>query len=401
MMRILHVNMDFLPSIGGVQVVVHNLALEQSRAGHEVSVLTNRKSARVMRGKLPYAILPVFHRSSHMFRSPDSWLKNFFFSLHAKWIQRHGPFDVCHLHGAMPEGNFIKALQATGAKVILTMHGDDIEMVPEIGYGARLEARKAEEIEIRVRQADAVVGLTEVLADEIVAMGVPPERTHVLPDGVRLGQFEVAPEAIGDVRQRYGIPEDKLVIASIGRNHPIKGLDTIPEAVERLRTIRDDFVWVIVGPRSETLHSQISHRGIKDFMVLCPSIRMSEAEEKEGQYLFPPLDMVAFLKAVDVVVIPSISETFCLGMVEAMAARTVVVGSDIHGLNHRLRDGETGLSYPVGDTNALAHALDRVLEDKQLREFLADNAREIVKELDWGGVARQHVELYRQLLHEG
>lgn len=77
-MKILHVNMDFLPSVGGAQMSVHQLALGQTQAGHDVSVLTNRKSARKMNGRLPYAVLPVFHRTSHMFRAPDSFVKRTF-----------------------------------------------------------------------------------------------------------------------------------------------------------------------------------------------------------------------------------------------------------------------------------------------------------------------------------
>lgn len=397
-MKILHINMDFLPSVGGAQMSVHQLALGQTQAGHDVTVLTSRKCAKRMRGILPYKVVPVFHRSSHMFRARDGWMKKVFFDFQANRKSREKRFDICHLHGAMPEGSFIDSFKKTGAKVVMTLRGDDIGIAPEIGYGARLVPAKNNEIVKRVTQCDHMIALTDHWADEMEKMGADRQRIATISNGVRLERFEQNHLSRKEVRSAYGLDQDKVIIASIGRNHPVKGYNIIPKAVQLLLDKGKDFVWVLIGPQSEDLNRTVQLLGLKNYIRTFPPITPTADDLIKNDYLLPLPDMVSFLKALDIVAIPSLSEVCCNGALEAMAAGTTLVGSDIPGITFVLEDGVSGLSFPPKDDVALANALMKLIDDSQLRNSLSANGLYAVSDLSWQKIVARHLELYESLI---
>ena len=82
-----------------------------------------------------------------------------------------------------------------------------------------------------------------------------------------------------------------------------------------------------------------------------------------------------------VFVIPSIEEAFGQTALESLACGRPVVGSDVGGIPDMVRDGETGLLVEPGNAVALAKALDRLLQDQDMRAQLGSNGRELVIEV--------------------
>jgi glycosyltransferase involved in cell wall biosynthesis len=114
-------------------------------------------------------------------------------------------------------------------------------------------------------------------------------------------------------------------------------------------------------------------------------------------------DVRALLADSDVFVLSSRSEGLPVSVLEAMAAELPVVASDVGGLRELVVDGQTGLLVPSGDAQALATALDRLIEDRDLRRTLGAAGRARAEELfDLAAFRRAHVELYdRQLALAG
>lgn len=397
-MKILHLNMDFLPSVGGAQMSVHQLALGQTQAGHQVSILTNRKSAKSMSGHLPYDVVPAFHRTSHMFRAKDSWLKKLFFSMQVNWRSRSRKFDICHLHGALPEGNFLEAFQKKGTKVVMTLRGDDIGIAPEIGYGARLDPLKNAEIVKRIKQSDRMIALTEHWANELLQMGANYNKIDVIPNGIRLENFQAPLSSRTELRAAYGLDSDEVAIASIGRNTSVKGYDVIPPAVSELAKRGRKFIWILIGPKSVLMEKEIKRLGLKDYIRTHPPIRPSAELLRQNEYILPSSEMVNFLKAMDIIVIPSLSEVCCNAALEALAAGTALIGSDIPGINFILDDGVNGLVFPPKDVKSLVDGLDAIITNDELRKRLAAEGPVSVQNLSWQNVVGKHLELYKDLI---
>jgi D-inositol-3-phosphate glycosyltransferase len=98
--------------------------------------------------------------------------------------------------------------------------------------------------------------------------------------------------------------------------------------------------------------------------------------------------------------VPSLTESFGLVALEAMACGTPVVGTRVGGLQTTIEDGQSGLLVPAGDYQALADAMAEVLTDARLRMHLAHGARERAEHFTWRRVGDRIVDLYDRVLDE-
>src|SRR5207244_12870656 len=94
-------------------------------------------------------------------------------------------------------------------------------------------------------------------------------------------------------------------------------------------------------------------------------------------------ELALYYAAADRCAVPSLTEPFGRGALEAMACGTPVVGTRVGGLQTVIEDGESGLLVPAGDYEALADAMARVLTDPRLRMHLAHGARERAEHYTW------------------
>jgi D-inositol-3-phosphate glycosyltransferase len=106
-----------------------------------------------------------------------------------------------------------------------------------------------------------------------------------------------------------------------------------------------------------------------------------------------------YLAAADMVVMPSLYESFGMVALEAMAAGTPVIASQVGGLAHLVQDGQTGLTVPPRDPAALAERIDELLTDADLRLRLGRQASTHARQYEWPVIAHRMVEeVYRPLL---
>ena len=105
------------------------------------------------------------------------------------------------------------------------------------------------------------------------------------------------------------------------------------------------------------------------------------------------------LGLLDVAVVSSRGEAFCLSAAEALSMGTPVAAFDVDGVSEVVRDGETGLLAPAGDTAALAAQIGRLLDDPALRVRLGGQGRALVlREFTAAKMARKTEALYDMLL---
>lgn len=166
-------------------------------------------------------------------------------------------------------------------------------------------------------------------------------------------------------------PSEKKIILMTGRvEDPRKGLGVLMAAGELLARRRDDF-------EIHATHYDLLSGGPPWYR---PLGWMTHAEA------------LALYQAADIAAVPSLwREPFGLVAVEAMAAGLPVVASDTGGLSDIVRPGETGLLVPPGDAEALAAALETLLDDAGLRARMGAAGRiQAETEHDWQAVIRRH-----------
>src|SRR5581483_3690688 len=104
--------------------------------------------------------------------------------------------------------------------------------------------------------------------------------------------------------------------------------------------------------------------------------------------------------AADVCAVPSLTESFGLVALEAMACGTPVVGTRVGGLQTLIEHGRSGLLVPAGDYQALAESSAQVLTDHRLRTHLSHGARDRAEHYTWRGVGERIETLYAKVLKD-
>jgi len=201
----------------------------------------------------------------------------------------------------------------------------------------------------------------------------------VIPYGVDLERFQ--PPAKNGVRQR------EVVIGTVARLSPEKGLDVLLDATRLLvnQGLRVQLLIAGDGPWRGRLERLAGRLGI------------SERVEFRGEV--PHAGVPAVLAEMDVFAMPSRAEGFGVAALEAQAMELPVVASRVHGIPDAVLDGEGGLLAPPGDAGALAEALGRLVRDAGLRAEMGRAGRAFVAQrYRWEENAAQMERLYRHLI---
>jgi phosphatidyl-myo-inositol alpha-mannosyltransferase len=197
----------------------------------------------------------------------------------------------------------------------------------------------------------------------------------VIPNGVAVARYAGA-------QPLPGYPREGATIGFIGRyDEPRKGMDVLTAALAELIERRPGLRLVVAG------------RGEADeFRVGLPS-EVSARIDLLGQVSED--DKARMLRSVDIYCAPNTGqESFGIILLEALAAGTPIVASDLDAFKQVLRRGEVGRLFPVGDPHQLALAIEELLDDPPLRASLAAAGAAAVAPFDWTVIAAQVMRVY-------
>jgi len=344
---------------GGVQAQVTGLARALQRLGHQVEVLApgpfqggGAAEGLAVRDLGRAVLVPANGSRSPV--APFPWA-----GWRALSALARGGFDVVHLHEPLVPGPSSAVLRRFGgAPLVATFHRAGASPAYRLwGLGLRGPAR---------RLAVACAVSPEAAATAAAVVG---GEYRILPNGVCLDAYERAEPR----------PAPGPTVAFVGRHEARKGLDVLLAAYDRLP--EGTRLWVASsGPQTGRLKAMSAGRaGI--------------------EWLGPVTDeeKASLLKGAHVVCAPARGgESFGLVLLEAMAAGTPVVASDIPGFASVAGPGRCALLVPPGDPEALARALTLVLQDRELAEQLRLAGLARAKELSMDSLARRYLAVYEE-----
>ncbi len=242
------------------------------------------------------------------------------------------------------------------------------------------------------RAAAAVIATDRALVAPIErALGVPPARIALIPNGVDLAELDALarPALTGEARARYRLGESPLTMVSVARLERNKGLH---DGLAALATLRDalpaGWRWLIVGRGSEeaALRAAIAGAGLGANVALVGALSDTEVQ--------------SLLAAADLALIPSRYEGSSLTALEALARGLPVVATAVGGLPDKVIPGATGFIAPTAGPVALAVALRAALTDRAAWPALGASGRRLVAErFSWDALAAQYLDLYHELRH--
>jgi glycosyltransferase involved in cell wall biosynthesis len=229
-----------------------------------------------------------------------------------------------------------------------------------------------------------VIAVSEAVAESIDRRWLPDEeRLVVVRHGLCLSERQEAPSR-AEARRELGLPEDGLVVGTVGNLTPKKGHSILIDAFERLRVTNPDARLVIIGggPLEQRLRSELVARGLADVVLMTGS-------RADVQQLLPAFDIYASA---------SLYEGLPIAVVEALAAGLPVVVTDAGGTGEVVRSGVDGLVVQAGDAESLTDALRLLGADPERRAAFATAARMRSRDFDIGSSVRQIQHIYDEVV---
>lgn len=376
-MKILVVSNLFPPDVvGGYEILCAQVAEGLAASGHDVTVLTSRGdradveysesgALRVIRElKLTTPFGEVAQRSRLRRNRVGRW---------------NAAVAVSRVREMQPDVVFVwsqlrltvavaRACEELGVPVCYTMNDPhlagfrarDFEFTMRSAAGAFLDRIVVPHDTADALNLDHVTCISHTVADSLVSEGVTLNASHVIHQGIPIERFPI--------KKDPGRIHDPVRLLYAGQVHDYKGPQYVLDALELLRRERSGVEVALTiageGPLRRELERRVRERDL-------PVRFMGAIGHDEMPTLYRAHDLFAF---------PSTwKEPFGLTHLEAMASGTPVISTVTGGQGEFLRDGVNALTVPPADAHALAVAIQRLIDDEELRRRLALEGRRTVE----------------------
>ena len=346
-LRILFVSRAYPPVVGGIERQNFELARHLAQLA-DVTLVANRHGKWILPLFLPWAII----KSLWLTRTQDLILLG------------DGVLGLV--------GWFLKRFTRT--PVVCILHGLDITFPAPIYQQLWVQRW--------IPSADRFFPVSQETQRRAVALGIPAERCHTIPNGVDPAEFG-AKVPRQELECLLGRPlAGRRLLLTVGRLIRRKGVAWFVDQV--LPRLEPAVLYMIVGdgPERQAISEAIDHHGLQEQALLLGRV--------EG-------DIVCKLfGGVDIFIQPNIPvagdmEGFGLVVLEASASGTPVVASRLEGLVDSVREGENGLLVTPGSAKAFGAAIQGLLADEPRRRQLGERARALVEaEYSWTAIAARY-----------
>ncbi len=385
---------------GGMNVYVRDLTRQLGRCGIHVDVFTRSQDEHI-----PHVLhdLGYGNRVVHVPAGPEEPLPKeelvkhipeFVAGIREFARQKELTYDLIHSHYWM-SGIAAEELKAAWAVPVVHMFhtlGVMKQRVARLPGEAEGDFRLEGEKRV-LRIADKIVAATQAeLAQLQWLYQADTRKVTIIPPGVDLGHFYPIP--VDEAKAFIGVPSCDRTLLFVGRIEPLKGIDTLIQAIGLMRQ-QDVYtcLTVIGGDPEQANGSNVEMLRLQALSAQAGLTDLVTFIGKRGQDTLP-----YYYSAADAVVVPSHYESFGMVALEAMACGTPVVASQVGGLAFLVQDGVTGFTVPVEEPAALAEKLILLANDAELRRQMGESAAAFAQEYSWEKIANRMVALYQKLV---
>lgn len=297
---------------------------------------------------------------------------------HIEESHQKDPFDLIHCHTIYPDGwTGGELAEKLEIPVVSTIHGSDILLYPQRSSSIYQHTKSA------LQKNNLVFTVSHRLEQEAKKME-PEASIQTLYNGFDPAQF--FPRSQSEVREKLGISPSSKTILFVGNLLPVKGVDLLLKAFQKVYQQDPEIQLHLVGdgPLRKSLENLSQQLGIEENVIF------------HGRK--PYTEIPLWINSADVVVLSSHSEGLPSILLETMGCGKVMVATDVGGIREILMHEETGLLVPPGDDQSLAEALQQILTDPERSKQMANQALVKSKELTWQSHAKTITRSYAHLL---
>ncbi len=385
---------------GGMNVYILSLYKELAKLGWQIDVYTRFRGYEKEQVVYAASGFRIIHIPLSKVDLTKQYLRGFVDEFVTGIVnfaaQKEISYDVMHAHYFLSGLAALKLKERWSIPLVSTFH--TLGVMKRL-YGGRQDTQRIEDEKQIVNNSDRLVVSTPLEGDELVSY-YQADRNHVevVTPGVDHTIFK--PRDKHEVRKQLGIPLDRKVIVFAGRIDPIKGITVLIEALGNLRATHAEFhecvcTYLIGGDIEKDEFWELPE--VVKIQSLIKKHNIDCCVEFIGAK--PHDELALYYTAADVVVAPSLYESFGLSTLEAMAAGSTVVASKVGGLSFLIQDTVTGRLFTNKSSIDLARVLEDVVHDTAARTILGRNAFEFAKQFSWSKQAQKIANIYQQFLN--
>ena len=347
-MRILHISSA--QTFGGGERYLVDLVNALAARGHDLFVAVRRRSPLNDKLQLPPEnVIELPLRNALDAKSAGALAK----------LTRDRQIEIVHAHMARDYPLAAYAVRRNaGSKLVVTRH----VLFPL----NRLH-------KLTLARVSKVIAVSHAVARDVGAQAlVPNEKITVVHNGVDVDRIESVRNRFQrtEFLRRWNLPEDRLMVGSVGTLTPLKGYEDFLRAAACVREVSPEAFFVISGVDSspgQTYQSALER--LIGELDLGDHVRLISWMD----------DITELFCALNIFVSASHSESFGLAIVEAMAAGAAIVATQTEGAREVIQDGKTGRLVPIGDAEQMAQAIISLINDRETRQQMAAAARTAAK----------------------
>ena len=354
------------------------LGEELARRGHEVHFISYEKPFRLSEAAERVFFHPVVINDYGLFKYPDYTLP---LSVKMAEVSEAHGLDVLHVHYAVPHATAAVLARSmlppsVQPRIVTTLHGTDTTLLGcDAGY--------APAIRHALEQSDAVTTVSGFLRDETRRLLGIERRIDVIYNFFAPRSPQCTRE---ETRRELGLLPGKSLLLHASNLRPLKRIDILLQTVARLRRHEASKLLILAGGDWEPFEDNARRLGITDRILVRREVS----------------DVEKYFQAADVALFTSESESFCLGILEAMFFGCPSVAMAVGGIPEVIQDGVSGRLVPFGDVDAAARAVDKLLDDTVRRDAMGNAARERAEaRFSAEVIVPQYEALYRRVCEGG
>ena len=364
------------PTYGGSGVVATELGIELSKRGHEIHFITYKQPVRlellthnVHFHEVMVPEYPLFHYQPYELALSSKLVD---------MVKLH-QIEICHVHYAIPHAYAAymakKMLQEEGlfVPVVTTLHGTDITLV-----GSHPHYKPA--VTFSINKSDAVTSVSQSLKDDTLRLFNIHNEIEVVPNFIDLDKHDCTSTACKRATLAH---ENERIISHISNFRKVK---QVPDVINTFYGIQKEIpaklMMIGEGPEKESAEMLCQELGIEEKVV----------------FFGNSVELDEILCYSDLFLLPSLTESFGLAALEAMASSTPVISSNTGGIPEVNIHGETGFLSNVNDVEDMTRNALKILRDDEVLKKFKKQARESSKRFDIHAIVPKYEKIYQDTL---
>lgn len=384
---------------GGMNVYVRELTRQLGQMGIHVDVFTRSQDDHV-----PHVLheLGYGNRVVHVPAGPEhpvpreelaDYIPRFVEGVKHFACEKGITYDVIHSHYWLSGIAAAALSEAWGGTPIVHMFHTLGEMKNRI---ARSDEEREGDYRLNgerqvLRRADRVIVATLAELTQLRFLyKANVSKLVVIPPGVDVSHFYPIPA--DEAKMYVGLkPEDRMVLF-VGRIEPLKGVDTLIQAMSSLQLNENQRVHLAIIGGDPSASPQEMSAEMARLQKLCDDLSVGQTVVFLGKRDQDKLPY--YYSAAELLVMPSHYESFGMVALEAMACGTPVIASEVGGLAYLVKDGETGFTIPDQEPDTLCEKISWLLNDHELQQSMSQQAVKYAQDYAWEKIAKQIVGVY-------